>query len=386
MKNVYPDLPSRKRKIPVCSLSNKRQNNGQSQVERNNIQVVDLNLSGHSENEVTTKKNESEIIQHIKSVIYNYISKFLNSLSDEDERKANALSKLTNSSSIKFPSIEEIKVILEEAKLHVIRDADDLGMVFNVEQAKLAFEDISIPKVNEEVEPDIEDNNNVRAEEMNVEDKQEITEEIEKFENFETLNIRDYSTKILKNDENSIPFLKISVGDRVIRVRKSTLCWDENEQKKSSKRLQNKIVKKTAARKSESSDEILDISISDENDDTDFELESFIESDESKSNEKDIDKTCIVVKEKYYAVYYDTTWYIGRVVDIVDNSTSKIKFLIAELNNFIWPKKEDLQLVENQYIFYGPLNLIGNGPFELKRYDRLIIEKKYKHLKKTFHE
>lgn len=78
-------------------------------------------------------------------------------------------------------------------------------------------------------------------------------------------------------------------------------------------------------------------------------------------NDKNID----IKVEHYYAVYYDDSWYIGRVIEIIDESMSRIKFLKEDLHHFIWPKRDDIQQVQNKYIYYGPIILQGVGPFSL---------------------
>lgn len=77
--------------------------------------------------------------------------------------------------------------------------------------------------------------------------------------------------------------------------------------------------------------------------------------------------------------FYDTGFFIGRIIELRDKV--KIKFL---KQNYIWPKKEDIQDAEKDYIFYGPVLFCGNEPFTIKRYVRLNIEKMYKSFKKYF--
>lgn len=85
--------------------------------------------------------------------------------------------------------------------------------------------------------------------------------------------------------------------------------------------------------------------------------------------------------EKYYAVYYDTGWYIGRVLEIMEDKC-KVKFLKADLDNFFWPKNNEVHDVSLSFIFYGPIYLVGSYPFQLKRFDKLNIHNIYKKLKK----
>lgn len=80
------------------------------------------------------------------------------------------------------------------------------------------------------------------------------------------------------------------------------------------------------------------------------------ESPESSQNEN-INNKISIQTEKYYAIIYDSGWYIGRILEIIENSC-KIKFLKAELDKYKWPKVDDLQLVPQEYIFYGPVSLV----------------------------
>lgn len=99
---------------------------------------------------------------------------------------------------------------------------------------------------------------------------------------------------------------------------------------------------------------------------------------ESSDDEKNTEIINIKV-EHYYAVIYDNGWYIGRVININENQYT-IKFL-KELDKFKWPNNDDIQIVPRKYIFYGPIELIGFSPFEIKRSEKLKIIKMYKQLK-----
>ncbi|RZF46861.1 hypothetical protein LSTR_LSTR008242 [Laodelphax striatellus] len=89
--------------------------------------------------------------------------------------------------------------------------------------------------------------------------------------------------------------------------------------------------------------------------------------------------------EKYFAVYYEEQWYIGRVTNIKE-STCVIKFLKPDLELFNWPNHDDIDEVEKSYIFYGPISLIGNGPFTLKRSDFVKIKSLFQNKKKEMQE
>lgn len=53
------------------------------------------------------------------------------------------------------------------------------------------------------------------------------------------------------------------------------------------------------------------------------------------------------------------------------------------MNLFFWPKTNDIQLIEKQFIFYGPINMCGTGPFFIKIIDRNQIIKLFKEIKKN---
>lgn len=66
----------------------------------------------------------------------------------------------------------------------------------------------------------------------------------------------------------------------------------------------------------------------------------------------------------------------------IKENTCKIKFLREDLENFVWPRSDDIQEIDNKYLFYGPINILGSNPFQIKRYDRISITKIYKKLKR----
>lgn len=88
--------------------------------------------------------------------------------------------------------------------------------------------------------------------------------------------------------------------------------------------------------------------------------------------------------ELYYAIYYDLQWYIGRVIDFPDEGLCKVKFLKKELQGYDWPRHEDIQVVPEKFVFYGPVNLKGNGPFHITQGEISKIRLIYKKLKKDF--
>lgn len=234
---------------------------------------------------------------------------------------------------------------------------------------------------------------------INSEDLIEIEKELNHFTGIEILNIKDYSGEKSESDSS---LLNITVNDKKMLVKKSTLCWffadkkgklssdrrircrgmstrsqnlgqTKNSTTSSTKKKQNKkLSKKSRNHVEETSDSDSDECYSEK---SEYENESFSE------EESNVEKVISICIEKYYAALYDT-WYIGRILEIFENDTFRIKFLKSELDMYIWPNKQDIQVIEKKYIFYGPIDLMGNGPFRLKRHDIINIEKKYKDLKK----
>ncbi|KAL0098819.1 hypothetical protein PUN28_020764 [Cardiocondyla obscurior] len=86
--------------------------------------------------------------------------------------------------------------------------------------------------------------------------------------------------------------------------------------------------------------------------------------------------------EKYYCVYYDTGWYIRRKLHIEKN-TCQIKFLYSNLDEFRWPKKDDIKKVNIKFILCEPITLNGVNFFTISKQERSRIQKKLKKFKNT---
>lgn len=85
---------------------------------------------------------------------------------------------------------------------------------------------------------------------------------------------------------------------------------------------------------------------------------------ESEDEEKSENKKVHLEVEKYYAVFYEEQYFIGRIVNIEDLLVIKFLKEITE-NNFVWPQKDDVDKVDPKYVFYGPIALRGNEPFSI---------------------
>jgi len=88
-------------------------------------------------------------------------------------------------------------------------------------------------------------------------------------------------------------------------------------------------------------------------------------SDDENQGKKSIKSVDIL--EQYYVVAYDRKWYIGRILNILNDN----------LDTYEWPRYYDIQEVKEPFVFYGPI-ILFTGPFTIKRHDHLTIEKNLK--------
>lgn len=212
---------------------------------------------------------------------------------------------------------------------------------------------------------------------------------IKELENVD-LDLIDYTDLETKKTDS---FVEIINKGRIMKLRKTTLCWmlETKDSRLSSDRLQRvrgpksfidkniptKSKKKQDISESESSESESEETLKyDDSDDT----ETFSEFEDDAS--KNVSSTAHFQLEQYYAVAYHDSWYIGRILE-TNTVQSKLKFLKFDLDRYIWPPREDIQVVQNTYIFEGPLKLSGTYPFTLTRAIKSRIDKKYKTMKKS---
>ena len=69
-------------------------------------------------------------------------------------------------------------------------------------------------------------------------------------------------------------------------------------------------------------------------------------------------------EETYFAVEYQKSFYIGRVLQRSDDSHAMYKFLHkCSSQMFDWPKRDDIETCHDPCVFYGPVSVVGNAPF-----------------------
>lgn len=226
------------------------------------------------------------------------------------------------------------------------------------------------------------------------------------------LDLKDYSDKVRNPDENS-GYVTVQLKDTIKILKKSSYCWllAENNGRVSNDRLKRFIVsgsqkpslkqnlkrnKTKAAAGIKSSTEAnnkrlkkKDVNSSTSSSSSEDNISTCEKSETEEDFDLDLDSEPFVPDlvidiqlDKYYAVAYDKQWFIGRITDVVKENNSedryKVKFLKRNQNHFVWPRKVDSDIVEKSHFFYGPFELVGNGPLNLKRHDLVNIEKKYK--------
>lgn len=311
--------------------------------------------------------------------------------------------------------MDVLKNTLEKAKTDAILDAKNLNMELSEIEMTEILKEVSLTKIDsfeeddpgdEEVETHDNDVNNKDFENISEELNSEMSSEINIFSNMKSLNIKDYTAKKNNSDPGSDPsLLTILVNNKTMLVKKSTLCWLFSEKKNNlstdrlhrvrgmtrSKKdnppapplsiprlLEGKKRKKNTMTRYSTSD-------SDTSADADTSSVDVTENDAESSSEEELEEaeTNITISvEKYYAAFYDT-WYLGRIVESLDDHIYKMKFLKSELDQFVWPKKPDIQEINKKFIFYGPISLLGSGPFRLKRQEKINIEKALKNFIKN---
>lgn len=211
--------------------------------------------------------------------------------------------------------------------------------------------------------------------------------------------IKDYTfAKESNNNIKDKSFLKVHIKNKLLLIRKSTLCWffatkcgrlstDRLLRVKGMSSKNKELNKRSTNLRIDKQKKTQNIDTLSENVSSivEFKCELEGESIDEKNDEENEVNSMNIETEKYYAVHYDNTFYIGRAIEIFETST-KIKFLKSELDIYKWPKETDIQIVQNEYLFFGPVTLIGTEPFYLNRYEKILIEKRYKKLKRIYND
>ncbi|XP_031350432.1 uncharacterized protein LOC116176097 isoform X1 [Photinus pyralis] len=374
-------------------------------------------------------------IQAINSIINDSGDKFVFPRERNKKLGANLRNKETF-----IPPTEELRNVIIKARDDAVNDCKILGIDMLENQWEAALTEVSIPKQDDSDHTDsnfllqsnvtstaLQDEAEQLSETQltaNEEDIQDINKDEEILQNFTSLDIKDLSG--CKTDISDISLIKIKINDKEMVVKKSTLCWlffkrkgrlssdrlirckamsgpTSSSKKRTSginqkigkkcvnnrvKNTENLKTQKTQQKKKSENISDSETSVSDSlSVHSEFENETFSEDDDSEisSEVSNISRNISIQQEAYYAVCYES-WYIGRIIKVVDNAKSEIKFLKLELDKYVWPREDDKQIVNNKFIFYGPVSLMGNGPFHLRRNEKIKIEQIFKTIKKELKE
>ncbi|CAG9814589.1 unnamed protein product [Phaedon cochleariae] len=340
---------------------------------------------------------------------------------------------------IKSITNEEILECLKEAHSQAEKDADSLGVILK-EHSRGTSLDVHITSVEEEsYSTEGEDKNgtismNGIEEELSDSEYNRDLLDTHELPEFETLDLKDFSQTVHDPKIDS-SFLKVILKNgKELVVRKSSLCWlfsnkqsrlssdriyrvrgtgsstssnplatpkdkmkrkqkkkiipkNTIDQKQSKKSLSTKNIKKRTSNKTDTdaTDTETDTSFDFESE-SEFENESFEEltADRAADETRSSPDRVVLTEEKYYAVYYDNQFYLGRILKIFNDSNwCTVKFLQKNLEAYIWPKKDDIQDIETNFVIYGPIDLNGIGPFQLNRTTEVAIKKIYRDFRKT---
>lgn len=91
---------------------------------------------------------------------------------------------------------------------------------------------------------------------------------------------------------------------------------------------------------------------------------------------------------KLYCVYYEQTFYIGRVQSEV-NDENGTKYEVRYLkwlgdDKYWWPSQPQIETVKSSYIFYGPVETVSVDPFRITNIE--TVKKLYNGLKRCHKE
>lgn len=313
-----------------------------------------------------------------------------------------------------IPTLDEIKMILKRAEEHAKLSASELGILnHDIETVVIRQTTELIVDINDEdsdIEPTVVEN--VENEMPNVinddEDDDQDHSKNDEIEFLSSLDLKSFTSHQVKDNKS---YLKI--GEK--NIKKSTLVWFFSHKKgrlstdrllrvkgmSSNKSIIRKTINRNTNKTKRSTDtgsnskrrkiETRNYSDSSSQEEIDsIHLESEIEYESAESDEEktetqtNITKESVMLNEHYYSVYFDEDWFIGRIIEKIDENKFVVKFLEKNFDKFVWPKREDIQEINRHFIFYGPIQLEGNDPFSVKRPDLLRIKNKYKSLKKDF--
>lgn len=97
----------------------------------------------------------------------------------------------------------------------------------------------------------------------------------------------------------------------------------------------------------------------------------------------DLDSPAIV-EGSYYAVDYHPLYYFGSVIKCAGSQVT-FKFLYSvSASSFDWPKRDDIYTCPQSSVFYGPVFIVGVGPFTVPQHAEVgFVHRCFKKSSKT---
>ena len=84
-----------------------------------------------------------------------------------------------------------------------------------------------------------------------------------------------------------------------------------------------------------------------------------------------------IVEGRYYAVDYKRLFYIGRVIKCTGSQVT-LKFLYSvSASSFDWSRRDDIYTCPQVSIFYGPVTIVGVGPFTIPQHSEVGLVHRY---------
>lgn len=309
-----------------------------------------------------------------------------------------------------LPEKAEIVAVMERAKNEAITDALSLDMKCNYSEAVC---NVIIPNSwesiveNEAVENEQRGDNKTNDDAsddayLSEDDATFIQKDLSILSSVENLELNNYETKAkkynIKSKRNSPYIPAILKNNKIVTIRKTSLCWlfsekhgrlssdrllrvkglcDSTKKVANKKKTRSEKKKRKPSKKNIKQDQT-DSTESEYSEECSYTSESEFEN-ESFQEDEQLDEPQGIETEKYYAVAYSDRYHIGRVIKIEENLCS-IKFLEQFMDIYRWPAKPEMELVEKKFIIYGPIHF-KKYPFKLSRSELQKITKLFKKIK-----
>lgn len=175
---------------------------------------------------------------------------------------------------------------------------------------------------------------------------------------------------------NNVLYYEESIANRIRNVIDTNTIKNRNTK---TKIKQTQVQDSSTSLDSGSSDFSEDFSVCDSSDD-DVPLSELVSKNVNETSPDRRQTDINIQTDKFYSVFYDNDWYIGKIIETYSESV-KMTFLKKSLDGFIWPKPPDVSKICKKFIIYGPICMLGQGPYNIKRHEKVLINKMYQNMK-----